>query len=611
MQRRTRAKYVFEYLLLPLFATAVAVLFLESWSGRRPFELVPAWETMAPWALAANILLLWMIAVFVAAITVRPRLALLGTLDVYLLLFLLHAWKMEHLETPLMVTDAFGWKEAMLAGFWLLSAGDWALLAGLIVVPFLTLAFPIIFPPFPGTRLFHLGLTALTVSFFGTFVTPERTWTPWLEPLGRVDRSRTPLAEAREQGLLWTQAVTWPRLRLGAPAVYDRAAVANVLRPFAAPETAAFVDEPVDVVVYAIEGFSDPMRWQTPPEQDPLVAFRAHAAEHSSGSLSVPVSGGDTGQVELELLTGFSSALLPIPTVPFQRYVHRTLHALPRVFADYGYRSIAIHSEPARVLSRGLVFPRLGFTDYRSLEKLPRSGPAHDDEQVVDAILEELAPAAAHFTLAVTRAPANAADRETYLEGLRRSDAALGRLLESLRARSRPTMVVAFGTYVPALVSRERLVVDRESAFRTPLLLWTNFPRSREALDENVLFLGARLLQWAGVPPTPWYRFLTAASEKIAVLRPDELRDRFGGVFPADGQRWQVGAQEVFPWVRSHWLLQYDQLFGAGYAVPPPEDVKARLPPTPKPSGMRVVTGEPETPDPTPAPMSAPSAGKR
>lgn len=596
--RRNRSRYAIEYLFIPFLGSLLAVLVMEGWGGRASGGLVPPWETMPGWAIAMNVVVLWVAAVFVGAITCRPRLALLATVDAYGLLFLLHSWKLAYVKAPLLVTDVLGWHNVLVAALRYLSWGDAAALAVLVGIPFVTLAFPVIFPPFPGTKLFHIGLTLVTAGFFSTFLFPQRLWEPKLAAWGRVQHEANPAKEVEEDGLLLKQVLSWPLLRLGKPSPYGVTPIGNVVRPFREVAQSATAEEPVDVVVLVVDGLADPMRWKNPPLEDPIPRWRAESAQHASGTVSLPTLDGEGGRLEFELLTGFPTALLPTPSAPYQRYVHRNLDALPRVFARYGYRTVVMRPDAPWLLGRAQTYPQLGFAEFQS-------SLAGGDGKLVDALIQELDPVAAHFVVAFTNGAAAGETREAWLGRLRSFDENLGRLFESLRTRARRTLLVVLGTGGPALPDIASDVPDFDERLRAPILLWTNYPRAREAIDVCLPFLGASLLEWASVPSTPLFRFERAAAEKIAVLRSDVLKDRNGNAFPNDGTRWQSGTHEVFPWVRSLWLLEYDQLFGDGLASPPPDAFATKLPPTPTAAGVKVI--EADTPPPTPSTPPAPS----
>ena len=82
------------------------------------------------------------------------------------------------------------------------------------------------------------------------------------------------------------------------------------------------------------------------------------------GSLAVSIFGGGTCNSEFEFLTGYSmSSLLPGSSV-YTFYVNHETEALPYLFAQEGYRTVALHSFDGDWWERRAKYPLLGFQEF-------------------------------------------------------------------------------------------------------------------------------------------------------------------------------------------------------------------------------------------------------
>ncbi len=563
------------YLVLPVLGATLAVLVFE--------------PPLATWAMVMNVLCLGGVVLILATLTLRPALSLAVAFSGYALMFLFHHWKMAHLKTPLMVTDLLGGQTLWLTAHRYLRWKEALAMAAIVAIPLSILAVPRLRLPIPLARRWRGIVLAGMLTFLGSFYfLPEATWPRWLSPLGRRNLRWDPRGEVQHQGVLLSQLLALPYLRVDAPPGYSEASVTATVQSARETATAAAPTPPVDVVVYLMESFADPRRWQIPLTRDPIPRFRELAAKHASGVLHVPVTGGGTANVEFETLTGMNTTLFRSQDViPYQRYIHRALDALPRVFATNGYRSVAIHPNDAGFWSRDQVYPRLGFSAFVSSKGFRHAGKPWDtpDEALIAPILSVLDAETPAFVFAITIAahgpyekpspqmrvgPFTAAQLpapwEHYLQELHQSDEALGKLVDAMAKRKRPTLLVAFGDHLPALPQIDRVLRDPDDLYVTPLLVWSNFSRPRETLDENPSSLGARILAWTGLPVPERWRFRAAAAQQVTWLGPRHLRRRAGGRLTFDRIHRATGNADVDPLLEALWLLQYDQLFGANYA---------------------------------------------
>ena len=381
----------------------------------------------------------------------------------------------------------------------------------------------------------------------------------------------------RNNGVLGGFVTNLGNLRIREPEGYSREKSDAALREFQGgaltdgngapgiPEKSGTGTRKPDVVVILSESFWDVTKLPgTRFEPDPLENFRNVAREGVSGTMTSPMFGGKTAAVEFEVLTGNSMAFLPKGSIPYQQYVFDGFPSLPRLFKENGYRTQAVHTFEKTFFNRNGAYPKLGFDRFVSKEDIPDpkyEGPFISDETFTDEILKALdsgsgsGPAFVfgvsmenHFSYEGHKFDAFDVDVSSdsgaltkddlvtlrnYAQGIRAADKQLARLVNVLRKRSEPTVVLFFGDHLGILGDEYGAYVrsgflpgsDESSwtrgqalAMRSPnYLLWANFPLppGMEPGSEKTVraaFLGDLAVEASGITPDARYRFLRSVS---------------------------------------------------------------------------------------------------
>jgi phosphoglycerol transferase MdoB-like AlkP superfamily enzyme len=291
---------------------------------------------------------------------------------------------------------------------------------------------------------------------------------------------------------------------VSAPAVQARNAALNV--PLASGVWP-------DVIVIQSESYFDARRASAAIHPAAYAQFdRACRESVTWGELAVPAWGANTMRSEFSFLTGLASEKLGHARFYPYAYLHHACASLPGWFQHHGYRTLAIHPYYTDFFRRDRVFPLLHFDrflDITHFEQALRAGPYIADSALTDAILaetEETLGQTPRFIFAITMEnhgplhletvqPGEAgnyhflgedhkwAELTIYLRHIANTDAALGHLLDRLRARSRPTVVCFYGDHVPALSRQFRAlgVMPEHSEY----FIWRNFG-ARPSVRQNV-----------------------------------------------------------------------------------------------------------------------------
>ena len=344
-----------------------------------------------------------------------------------------------------------------------------------------------------------------------------------------------------------------------------------------------------DVVVYMAEAFWDVTKIGVRFSRDPLPNFHALKSAGQSFTMTSPQRGGGTANVEFEALTGISHAVLPPASVPYQHYLHRPLRALPALFREHGYRTLALHNFRRAYYSRDSVYPMLGFERFIAIDEMEPlnldgtrasgpyvnnrgvsfqdgrevlfDGPYPSDDALVRRILDELdAPGdEPRFLFAIgmighgpflyerwpepdvtvaaadNRPPLSETtehDIENMANATFRADRGLGYLVEALKKRERPTILVWFGDHQPSLRKETFAEAGFEAGprehrrFETEVLFWSNrpLPRIDAAPAFSVFYLSPKILSVAGLPLPRHLSMLTRFERVLRSLNDEMLQ---------------------------------------------------------------------------------------
>ena len=346
---------------------------------------------------------------------------------------------------------------------------------------------------------------------------------------------------------------------------------------------------------------------------DTDVSPNLHALQQTSayGKVYSPSFGGGTCDVEFEALTGHSVGFLPSGCKPYQQHVTRPMFALPSYLKDRGYQTAAVHCYYAKYWSRNTAYPNLGFDDFISLEDMRGvekvrgyywKGGLVTDASMGEQIIGEYerlkaasdAPVFLHAVtmqnhtnynaanypddqrVHVTSAPAGlkastVGALEDFATGVRDADALLGQLVSYFSQVDEPVILVFWGDHYNPIDSGYDVYTatgyaSADSAdprlHQTTLLMWSNYSNYQVNLGTIAAYeISPVMMDLFGLEQPLYFQYLNRQ------LRYG-YRSCTGGVTVNwDGTvgRGLTGRQTA--WRQDHWLLQYDLMFGKGYAL--------------------------------------------
>ena len=346
---------------------------------------------------------------------------------------------------------------------------------------------------------------------------------------------------------------------------------------------------------------------------DTDVSPNRHALQQTStyGKVYSPSFGGGTCDVEFEALTGHSVGFLPSGCKPYQQHATRPMFALPSYLKDRGYQTTAVHCYYAKYWSRNTAYPNLGFDDFISLEDMRGvekvrgyywKGGLVTDASMGEQIIGEYerlkaasdAPVFLHAVtmqnhtnynaanypddqrVHITSAPAGlkastVGALEDFATGVRDADALLGQLVSYFSQVDEPVILVFWGDHYNPIDSGYDVYTatgyaSADSAdprlHQTTLLMWSNYSNYQVDLGTIAAYeISPVMMDLFGLEQPLYFQYLNRQ------LRYG-YRSCTGGVTVNwDGTvgRGLTGRQAA--WRQDHWLLQYDLMFGKGYAL--------------------------------------------
>ena len=346
---------------------------------------------------------------------------------------------------------------------------------------------------------------------------------------------------------------------------------------------------------------------------DTDVSANLHALQQTSayGRAYSPSFGGGTCDVEFEALTGYSVSFLPSGAKPYQQHVTKPMFALPSYLKTQGYQTAAVHCFWAKYWSRDTAYPNLGLDDFISLEDMHgvtkvrkhywTNGLVTDDS-MADQIIGQYEKMKASsdepvFLHAVTMQNHTNYNKDNYPDdqrvkvlehpagmkastvgaledfatGIRDADAMLGKLTAYFSQVDEPVILVFWGDHYNPIDSNYDVYTTTGYAsdssadprlHQTTLLLWSNYSDAQVDLGTIAAYdISPVMMNLYGLQQPLYFQFLNRQ------LRVASRACTRGVTMDLDGTTTLEPTEFQQRWTQEHWMLQYDLMFGKGYAL--------------------------------------------
>ena len=346
---------------------------------------------------------------------------------------------------------------------------------------------------------------------------------------------------------------------------------------------------------------------------DTDVSANLHALQQTSayGRAYSPSFGGGTCDVEFEALTGYSASFLPSGSKPYQQHVTKPMFALPSYLKTQGYQTAAVHCFWAKYWSRDTAYPNLGLDDFISLEDMHgvtkvrkhywTNGLVTDDS-MADQIIGQYEKMKASsdepvFLHAVTMQNHTNYNKDNYPDdqrvkvlehpagmkastvgaledfatGIRDADAMMGKLTAYFSQVDEPVILVFWGDHYNPIDSNYDVYTTTGYAsdssadprlHQTTLLMWSNYSDAPVDLGTIAAYdISPVMMNLYGLQQPLYFQFLNRQ------LRGASRACTRGVTMNLDGTTTLEPTEFQKRWTQEHWMLQYDLMFGKGYAL--------------------------------------------
>lgn len=457
----------------------------------------PAWAPWwaAPWRMLANALPGLVLGLMLVALTRRVLLSFALALAGESVLYGINALKMAHLGAPLVVADFRMLGQmgegggGLLGGYLPHTPGPYLLMAAaLLVLIALARYEPALLARRARGRLL-LGVPALAVLV--SMLAGLPAWSMIYSRTGLGMQPWSAKATTRQAGLVGSLMLF--RLQYGKDqekpdintALSMMAQYLPAMQREQSARAAGDVHGKPDIVVILSESFFDPTILEGyPPGTDFMPNLHRLARHGTSGQMHVPTFGGGTIRTEFEVLTGLPLRYFPNLQFPYLQIHQPVIPGLVRLLKAHGYETLAVHGNDPGFWNRTSAFRALGFDRFVAQGDFPagdalRDGKYMSDKAFTDALLRQLPEnGPPRFVLGISieahgpyssdygidtqlrdaiPVPARVTGQakielQNYIYHMRHADQQLGRLVDTLARRRRPTLVVFFGDHLPSLV---------------------------------------------------------------------------------------------------------------------------------------------------------------
>jgi len=354
-----------------------------------------------------------------------------------------------------------------------------------------------------------------------------------------------------------------------------------------------------NIITFMNETFWDPTTLETVTfSEDPMKDLRDTIANSSSGQLLSPGFGGNTANIEFEVLTGLSIYNLIPGSIPYQQ-AFDTKSFFPSIVSmlkEQDYDTLAIHPYKKQFYKRNRVYSIMGFNNFLGEDDLISADRLGEDSYVSDQsvvieILDKLknndSPMFIHTVTMQNHLPieegkhgensitvegltGDAKDHmEIYAEGIKQSSIATKNLIDGLEEMDEPTVLIFFGDHLPSFkpnvyeqAGYPKETFDNERLkWQTPLFIYSNFDIKKMDLKTlSPAFLGVTLYDILNQPVTPHYAMLEEIKNIFPAFKHNMIIDATDNIKTTDLTEEEQALLEDYK------MIQYDMLKGQQYS---------------------------------------------
>lgn len=310
------------------------------------------------------------------------------------------------------------------------------------------------------------------------------------------------------------------------------------------------------------------------------------------GFVVSPVLGGGTSLPEFEALTGLTSYFLEQQIYPYTSYINGNMNSIVREFNKNNYTTIGIHTNTRTFYNRCNIYNYLGFKKTifeEDIENPEYKGNYISDNEAANQIINTFENNKGNkFIFTVTMqnhmkylnkdydaydvnvssnilSKTETLELQKYTQGVVDANKMYKKIVEYLKTKEEPTVLIMFGDHLPLLGDRYCTTYKKNNLlymdyYTTPYIIWANYDLGEKDVPKylSASNLGINIMKMANIE-LPWY--LKAFNELY------EKYPAFNNKIVIDNNGKEIQNEEVenSKIVRECRILQYDLLIKNKY----------------------------------------------
>ena len=236
-----------------------------------------------------------------------------------------------------------------------------------------------------------------------------------------------------------------------------------------------------NIIMIQLESFFDPSLWKrNPVDYDPIPFFHQLQKNYPGGYISVPAVGAGTANTEFESITGMNLDFFGPGEYPYKTVLKKTpCESTAFDLKNLGYKAHAIHNNEATFYDRNRVFAQLGFDTFTPIEymnNIERNPTGWCKDKILTReIIKTLdsTPGPDFIYTISVQGHGKYPDFEYYCQQINEMDQFIRSLVNTLRTRKEPIVLVMYGDHLPGFEWSED-DMKNHSLFQTEYVVWNN-----------------------------------------------------------------------------------------------------------------------------------------
>lgn len=289
----------------------------------------------------------------------------------------------------------------------------------------------------------------------------------------------------------------------------------------------------------------------------PNVSFNVDCTEnirkYQAANVISPRYGGGTAAVEFEALTGLTNYFFVDDMVAYNFYFSKNVNvnSLAGEFKNNGYETTAIHANRASFYKRDMVYADMGFDkfydisyfdtsdedvmndgftkDYLFFNKVKNTLEENESSKFIFGVtIEGHSPYTNKFndTEVKVESPLlserEVSDLEQYAQTVKDTDKEIGKLIEYLEKRDKPTLLYLWGDHLPPLSAFSTLgYVNGETyeKYTVPLVVYSNY-KDINVEEENIspTVITTQILKDSKINYSRYFDYIIQTQKKYPVI---------------------------------------------------------------------------------------------